>query len=190
MNLQQLNRILTGSFLPTQTNQSTGDVEGWRIPLASDEGGTIAIKRRNPECAQRRVDHLIIPGFSDGRSWTGRKKKKTKYKNERERKAHDLIVDRHVGIKRLLDLEPAHQQQKEQITSFLAEKLAGFGGPTGKIQPGKRRRTVGPSTEEEKVAETPVKHEIVPEIDVSVKKDEPEEKTSPIQPSPDRKSVV
>jgi len=96
MNLQQLNNLLTGAFLTQHVPlQQTGDVVGWRMP-ESDVGGTIELKRRNPDYSQRSVEHLIIPGYSDGHRWTRRKKKKTKYKNELERKAHDLLVDRHV----------------------------------------------------------------------------------------------
>ena len=105
MNLQQLNRILTGSFIKIEPQQ-TESVQGYR--LSSDEGGTI--KRRHPDLRER----YIIPGLSDGRRWTKRKKKRTTYKNEYERKLHDLMVDRHVGKKRMLDLEPQ--------TGFLAEK--------------------------------------------------------------------
>ena len=76
MNLQQLNNLLTGAFLTQHVPlQQTGDVVGWRMP-ESDVGGTI--KRRNPDYSQRRSEHLIIPGFSDGQRWARRKKKKTK----------------------------------------------------------------------------------------------------------------
>ena len=105
---QQLNNLLTGAFLSEVPKQPTGDVAGWSLPQ-SDVGGTI--KRRNPSYVQRQPEHYIIPGFSDGSRWNRRKKKKTKYVNNRDRLAHDLLVDRLVGKKRLLDLEPEYQCQ-------------------------------------------------------------------------------
>ena len=105
MNFNQLQALLTGSFLKVHTDDNS-DVLGYQIPGA-DAGGALL--------GYRRPNRFIYPGFNDGSYGFQRKRKRTTYSSNLERRAHELQVNPHIAKRRQLESDLRKKKKRKTV---------------------------------------------------------------------------
>lgn len=137
----------------------------------------------------------FVPGFSHGSKIAmKRRKRKKDYETRMEQDVHDVLSNNHWGKRqRILAETKSFEKSKPEVEDFLANVHSGSKRSVQQMwgksetgyeeeQPTKRKKSEPEQKEQEKA-------EIVPDYEVQIKKDEPEQKI-PDSPSPEEATPV